>query len=153
MAKARRGRSTDLTELEDKLALLHGQYERLRRSVVLFRDLVSVTDTGELCDALLDGITREFPVLAAFIGRVHPQAGVVRIVSRREDGRGRAPDEIPLDHPLIARLLESPEGNLHVTSRSQAGTEGFFYANSQSLVAVKFRFEGDAPDILVLEAH
>ena len=152
MAKARRGRTTDLTELEDKLAALHSQYDRLRRSVVLFRDLVSVTDTGALCDALLDGITREFPVLAAFIGRVHPQAGVVRIVSRREDGRGRAPDEIPMEHPLIGRLLESPEGNLLVTSRSQAGQEGFFYANSQSLLAVKFRFEGDAPDILVLEA-
>ena len=152
MAKARRSRKDELTEVEDRLADLRVQYDRLRRSVMLYRELVSVTDTAALYEGLLDGITREFPV-AALLGRVHPQAGVVRIVSRREDqAKGTAPDEVPLDHPLIERLLGSNEGTVLVANRAQAGDDGLFYESSRSCLAVTFRFEGDAPDVLILEA-
>ena len=134
------------------LADLRAQYERLRRSVLLFRDLVSVTDTTALYAALLEGIAREFQLQGAFVGRVQARRGVVQIVARQEEGRGRAPDEVPIDHPLIARLLESSDGTLLVASRAQAGQPGLFYAGSQSLLAVRFRLEGDAPDLLALES-
>ncbi len=148
--RPRRSRSDD--GLARQLTDLRAQYERLRRSVVLFRDLVSVTDTAALYGALLEGVAREFQLQGAFVGRVHARRGVVEIMARDERGRGNAPDEVPVEHPLISSVLESPDGSLLVASRAQAGKEGLFYAGSQSLLAVRFRLEGDSPDLLALES-
>ena len=137
--------------MTEREAALQRQYERLRRSVTLFRDLVSTTSHDALYGRLLQGIAKEFPVRAAFVGRFRPLRKEIEVLARVEGSRLRAPDVIPSDHPLVARLLDEPHGAVLVTAADQA-PDGFFYKGSRSLLGLRFRLEDDAPDLLVLES-
>lgn len=132
---------------------LQRRYERLRRSVVLFRELAQAPDTDTLLDRLLTGIVMEFPVHAAFVGRIHRSSGRINIRSTHDELPGRTPPQLPLTDPLIAKLLKSRSGTILLTSRETAGPDGFFYADSNSGMSFRFLFEGDEPDILVLESR
>ncbi|MEE2827651.1 MAG: sigma 54-interacting transcriptional regulator [Myxococcota bacterium] len=131
---------------------LRGQYDRLRRSVTLFRDLVGLTDSQAVFSALLNGISREFPTTAAFIGRVRSIRRVVEVVAGQTIDGYSLPTNFRVEHPAIAKLLRSTRGTLLVTEREQMGDRGMITSVGQSLMAVRFRLEGDEPDLLLLES-
>ncbi len=138
---------------EDRPAAdLRRHYDRLRRSVVLFRDLVGMTDAPAVTRLLLEGIAAEFPVHFAFVGRVRPRRREVELVACNPGPDREPPASLSADHPLLRRLLKSSQGNLLVTSPDQVRRGGFFRADSRSLMAVRFQLEEDAPDVLVLES-
>jgi transcriptional regulator with GAF, ATPase, and Fis domain len=136
-----------------RFAELQRRYERLRRSVALFRELAQSSDTDTLLDRLLSGIVAEFPVHAAFVGRLHRSSGRMNIRATHDEVAGRTPPQLPLTNPLLAKLLKSRTGTMLLTSREQAGADGFFYGDSASSMSFRFHFEGDEPDIVVLESR
>jgi len=140
---------TDPAETSQDLRL---QYDRLRRSVTLFRDLVGLTDSSAIFTALLDGISKEFPINAAVVGRVRALRGVVELVARRSVGGTAAPTKMTMNHPIVSKLLRSTRGTLLVTDPEQLGARGMLTSGGQSLMAVRFRLEGDEPDLLILES-
>ena len=128
------------------------RYDRLRRSVTLFRDLVGLTDSRTIFTALLDGITKEFPISAAVIGRVRALRGVVELTARRSVGGASPPSKMAMNHPIVSKLLRSTRGSLLVTEPDQLGDRGMLTASGNSLMAIRFRLEGDEPDLLILES-
>ena len=141
-----------MTSQERPATDLRRHYDRLRRSVVLFRDLVGMTDATAVMRLLLEGIAAEFPVHFAFVGRVQPRRLEVELVACDAGPGGDTPDAVRADHPLLVRLLKSTQGSLLITSPDQARRGGFFRPDSRSLMAVRFQLEDDAPDVLVLES-
>jgi len=137
----------------ERFSELQRRYERLRRSVALFRELAQAPDTDTLLDRLLSGIVAEFPVHAAFVGRIHRSSGRMNVRATHDDVPGRTPPQLPLKNPLLAKLLKSRTGTMLLTSREAAGVDGFFYADSESSMAFRFHFEGDEPDIVVVESR
>ena len=135
-------------ETDPQTAELRKQYDRLRRSVVLFRDLVGLTETTAVLRALLHGIASEFPVSLGLVGRVNPHSGRIDIVARTTDG-AETPAVLPIDHPIIARLLSSAHASLLLEGRAS----GLVSPTSQSLLGVRFRLDRDAPDLLLLESE
>ena len=132
---------------------LRRQYDRLRRSVSLFRDLVGLPDSRALFTALLDGICKEFPISAAVVGRVRALRGVIDLAARRSVGKASPPSKLAMEHPIVRKLLRSTRGSLLVTDPSQMGARGMLTTKGQSLMAVRFKLEGDEPDLLILESE
>ena len=135
-----------------QVADLRRHYDRLRRSVGLFRDLVGMTDTRAVMRLLLEGIASEFPVHFGFVGRVPPHGGAIDVVAWDGEAVAGPPAGARTDHPLLARLIDSTGGNLLITSAEQTGRGDFFRSGSRSLLGVRFQLEGDAPDVLLLES-
>jgi transcriptional regulator with GAF, ATPase, and Fis domain len=137
---------------DEGLAGLRRRYDRLRRSVMLFRDLVAMTDPTAVMRTMLEGIAAEFPIHAAFVGRVHPRQRDVEIVARYVEPGVNPLTDVASEHPLIARLLKSPHGNLLLSSAEQVGRVGFFHAGSRSLLGVRFVLEPETTEVLLLES-
>ncbi|HCP45947.1 MAG TPA: hypothetical protein DIU15_07895 [Deltaproteobacteria bacterium] len=138
---------------DKRLSELEQRYDRLRRSVLLFRELASTTRSEAFYARLLSGLANEFEVSAGFFGKVQGVGGCVAILASLERVSGQLPSELPLAHPLVRQVLGQEERCLILTSREEAPAGSFVHSGSESSLAVKCRLESDEPELLILESR
>jgi len=132
---------------------LQQRYDRLRRSVLLFRDLASTTRSDALYARLLSGLADEFDVSTGFLGRVRSDSGVVDILASLERVPGQVAKDLPLEHPVVQQVLAQDRRFLILDPRGEAAPTSLFHSGSESLLVVRCRLESDEPEILVLESR
>jgi len=138
---------------DESIEKLRWRYDRLVRSILLFRELVSTTRLDTLHARLVQGLADEFTHHVCWLGRLRSVRDCVEVLVSQGSGGEEVPAELSLQHPLVAALLESDRCEL-LASRAGADDDshGFVTEGGRSLLAVKFHLEGDQTDILVLES-
>jgi len=138
---------------DESIEKLRWRYDRLVRSIVLFRELVSTTQLDTLHRRLAEGFASEFEPHVVYLGRVRSIRDCVEIRVTLGAGAGEVPKKLALSHPLVSSLLASERSELVVDRTDNDRDEmSFVTADGRSLMAVKFHLEGDQTDILVLES-